>query len=154
MTTRKSIDEFLGSKRLAVVGVSRTANDFTRLLFRELQSRGYDLVPVNPAVTEVEGIPALPRVADVSPPVEGALLFTPPAATGDVVRECQQAGIRRIWMYRAVGAGAVNPEAVQFCESNGMSVVAGACPYMFLPKIGFPHNFHGFCMKLVGRYPS
>ena len=154
MTTRKTIDDFLGVKRRAVVGVSRKPKDFTRSLFRELRLRGYDVVPVHPEASEMDGVPAVARVAEVSPPVEGALLLTSPAVTGQVVRECQEAGIRRIWMYRAVGAGAVGPEAVEFCETNGMSVVAGECPFMFLPGSGFPHNFHGFCKKMLGSYPK
>jgi predicted CoA-binding protein len=154
MTTRKTIDEFLGVKRLAVVGVSRNPKDFTRKLFRELRSRGYDVVPVNPGATEVDGVPAVRRVSDVSPPVDGALLLTRPAVTAEVARECQEAGIRRIWMYRATGAGAVSLQAVEFCERNGMSVVAGECPFMFLPGAAFPHRFHAFCRKLVGSYPK
>ncbi len=154
MTTRKTIDDFLGVKRLAVVGVSHKPKDFTRSLFRELRKRGYDVVPVHPNAKEMDGVPAIARVSDASPAVDGALLLTSPQVTGQVVRECQEAGIRRIWMYRAVGAGAVGPEAVEFCEANGMSVVAGECPFMFLPDSGFPHNFHAFCKKLVGSYPK
>ena len=73
---RQSIDTFLGRKRLAVIGVSRDPKDFSRMLFRELKSRGYDLAPVNPNVPEVEGIPCRGHVQDVSPPVDGALLMT------------------------------------------------------------------------------
>jgi hypothetical protein len=154
MTTLKTIDEFLGGKRLAVIGVSRNAKDFTRSLFRELRTRGYDLVPVHPQATEIEGIPAVAHVTDAAPAVDGALLLTKPAVTGEVVHECHAAGIRRVWMYRATGAGAVSGDAVAFCESHEMSVVEGECPFMFLPDTGFPHNFHGFCKKLVGRYPK
>jgi predicted CoA-binding protein len=154
MTTRNAIDELLGVKRLAVVGVSRNPKDFTRRLFREMRSRGYDLVPVHPEAAEVEGVPAVARVADASPPVDAALLLTKPAVTGEVVRQCHAAGIRRIWMYRAVGAGAVNPQAVDFCQTNGMTLVAGECPFMFLPGSGFPHNFHASCRKLLGSYPK
>jgi predicted CoA-binding protein len=154
MTTLKTIDEFLGSKRLAVVGVSHNPKDFTRSLFRELRTRGYDLVPVHPEAAEIEGIPAVAHVSDASPAVEGALLLTKPQVTTEVVRECHQAGIERIWMYRATGAGAISADAVEFCRSHGMQVVAGECPFMFLPNTGFPHNFHGFCKKLVGRFPK
>jgi uncharacterized protein len=154
MTTRKAIDDFLAVKRLAVVGVSRNPKDFTRSLFRELRSRGYDVVPVHPEAAEIDGVPAVPSVSSVSPPAEGALLLTGPKVTGEVVRQCREAGIRRIWMYRAVGAGAVSAEAIEFCRAGGMSVVEGECPYMFLPGSGFPHNFHAFCRKLLGSYPK
>jgi len=153
MTPRKTIDEFLGVRRLAVIGVSRHAKDFTRSLFRELQKRGYELVPVNPEAAEIEGIPAVKNVKDAGP-VDGALLLTKPAVTDAVVRDCADAGIHRIWMHRAGGAGAVSREAIGFCERHDMTVVEGECPFMFLADPGFPHNFHAFCRKLVGRYPK
>jgi hypothetical protein len=57
-------------------------------------------------------------------------------------------------MYRAVGRGAVSPEAVSFCEANGMSVVAGQCPLMFLPGAAWFHRFHGLVKKIAGSYPK
>jgi len=156
MTCRSTIDEFLGVKRLAVIGVSRHAKDFTRSLFRELQEHGYELVPVHPEAAEIEGIPAVANVKDVQPAVEGALLLTKPAVTDVVVRECRDAGIPRIWLHRGAGAGAgaVSREAIEFCSQNKISLVEGECPYMFLPDSGFPHNVHAFCRKLLGRYPK
>jgi uncharacterized protein len=80
--------------------------------------------------------------------------MTKPAATDQVVCECQAAGIHRVWMYRGGGTGAVSPNAVRFCEDNGISVVAGECPFMFLPRTAWFHRFHGFCKKVTGRYPK
>jgi predicted CoA-binding protein len=101
----------------------------------------------------VDGRRCYVHVADIHPPVEGAPLITTPAVTEQVVRECQAAGIHNIWMYRATGAGAVSPGAVTFCEANGMAVVPGECPFMFLPETPWFHRLHGFCRKLVGTYP-
>lgn len=154
MTTFTQVQEFLGQKRLAMVGVSRHPQDFTRALFQELRSREYDVVPVNPDVNEVAGQRCYAHVGDIQPPVDGALLMTKPAITEQVVRECQAAGISRIWMYRGAGTGAVSERAMQFCEANGMSVVAGECPFMFLPETPWFHRFHGFCRKVTGRYPK
>ncbi len=154
MATRKDIDDFLGQKRLAVVGVSRNGRDFTRSLFRELQGRGYDVVPVNPNLREVDGVPCFPHIRDVSPPVEGALLLTSPAVTEQVVEECAQAGIGRVWMFRAAGAGAVSRDALRFCASKGIRVVDGECPFMFLPATGWFHRMHGLIRRLLGRYPA
>jgi predicted CoA-binding protein len=154
MNTLAQIDSFLARKRLAVVGVSRNPRDFTRSLFQELRRRGYDVAPVNPDATEMDGQRCYARVQDIAPPVEGALLMTSPAVTELVVRDCHAAGIHNIWMYRAAGAGAVSPAALAFCQSQGMSVVAGECPFMFLPDTPWFHRFHGFCRKLVGNYPT
>jgi predicted CoA-binding protein len=157
MTTLQDIRSFLALRRLAVVGVSRRANDFSRLLFRELLQRGYDLVPVNPALAEMEaevdGIPCAAKIADVCPPVEGALLLTSPSVTEKVLEDCVRAGIHNVWLYRASGAGAVSPSAISFCQSHGVAVVGGECPFMFLPETGLVHRLHGFCRKMTGTFP-
>ena len=149
MTSRKAIDEFLAQKRLAVVGVSRTARDYSRLVFREFRTRGYQAVPVNPNAAEVEGERCYPRVGEIDPPVEAALLLTPPAASGAALADCARAGIRRVWMYRPAGAA-----ATAFCREHGITLIAGRCPLMFLSNAGGIHRFHGFLLKIAGRYPA
>jgi len=148
------IEEFLQRKRFAAIGVSRHPKDFSRSLFAEFRRRGYDVIPVNPAVAEIDGVPCVARVQDISPPVEAALLLTPAAVSGEVADECIQAGVRQVWMYRAAGSGAVNMHAVVACELNGINVIAGECPFMFLPHTALFHRIHGFCRKLTGHYPQ
>ena len=154
MTTRAQVSDFLNQRRLAVVGVSRNAKDFTRLLFREFVNRGYDAVPVHPGVAEIEGRPCFARVGEIMPPVDTVLVLTAPPVTNEVVHDCAAAGVTRVWMYRAAGAGAVSREAVTFCEANGIHVVAGECPFMFFPDSGFVHRLHGFVRRITGRYPN
>ncbi len=154
MSSKQSIDSFLSCRRLAVVGVSRDPKDFSRAVFRALAQRGYDALPVNPAGGEAEGRRAFGRVGDVHPPPEAALLMTPPAATAQVVRECAEAGVRRVWMHRGAGPGAVSPEALAFCRERGMEVVDGECPFMFLRDPGWVHGVHRFFRRLGGRLPS
>jgi len=153
MAELKDIQEFLGKKRLAVVGVSTNPRDFTRTLFREFRDRGYDAVPVNPKLESADGVPACSRVQDIAPPPEIALLMTQPEVTRQVVADCAKAGIRQVWMYRAGGTGAVDATAVVFCELNGIRVIKGECPFMFFPKAGWAHRAHGFCRKVLGSYP-
>ena len=145
MTTRELIDDFLGQNRMAFVGVSGNPKDFSRRLFGELRQRGYSVVPVNPYAKEsLDGLSFVARVQDIIPPVDCALVMTPPEVTDRVVRDCAEAGITRIWMHRGAGKGAVSQAAIAFCEQNGIRVIPGCCPYMFLPKTGFIHRLHGF----------
>jgi uncharacterized protein len=153
MNTRADIDNFLALRRFAMVGVSRDPKDFSRKLFHDLCARGYDVVPVNLFAEEIDGRECFQCLQVIRPPVEGALLMTSPQATEEVVRDCSEAGIRRVWMYRAGGQGAVSSEAVEFCRNSDIRVVQGHCPYMFLPNTEFPHRAHGFLMKLMRRYP-
>ena len=148
------IKAFLNQKRFAIVGVSQNPKDFSRAVFREFRDRGYDPVPVHPAAAEIEGRPCFPRVQEIQPPVDGVLLMTSPAVTDTVVHDCAEAGIKQVWMYRAAGRGAVTADAVQFCESNGMSVIRGECPFMFLPGGAWFHRLHGLVRKIAGSYPT
>jgi predicted CoA-binding protein len=152
-TTLDTIEDFLARKRIAMAGISRDPANFSVKLFEELCRRGYDVVPVNPKATEVQGRRCFARVQDIEPPVEAALLMTSPESTETVVNDCAEAGIRRVWMYRALGRGAVSAKAVAFCQAQGMQVVPGQCPFMFLPDTGGVHRLHGFVRKITGHYP-
>ncbi len=147
-TARADIEGFLTQKRLAVVGVSRHENEYGRTLFRELVKRGYDVVPVNPAAEELDGVRCYARVADVAPAVDGALVLLPAAAAEGIVRECVEQGITRIWSRNDV------PGARELCQERGASLVAGYCPFMFLSHGAFVHQCHAFVTRLVGQYPA
>jgi predicted CoA-binding protein len=156
VTTMQAVGDFLALKRLAVVGVSRDPKHFSYVLWQELRQRRYEAIPVNPNTTELDGQRCYARVQDIVPPVEGVLVMTPPQATTQVVRDCLEAGVDHIWMHRGAGGGpgAVDPAAVQLCEEHGIELVAGHCPYMFLPGTPFFHGLHGFFKKVTGSYPK
>jgi predicted CoA-binding protein len=153
-TTLSEIREFLAQKRIAFVGLSRNAKDLSRTLFRDMEQRGYDIVPVNPAIEEMEGKKCFARLQDVTPPVDAALLMISSKMTDQVVRDCAEAGIWRVWMFRGGGQGAASQQAVAFCKANGMRLVEGHCLFMFLPAEPWIHRAHGFLMKLTGKYPA
>ena len=148
------IQEFLDQKRFAFVGVSRKPKDFSRAVFREFRDRGYEPIPVHPHAREIEGLQCYPRFQDIQPPVDSLLLMTTPSVTGVLVRQAAEAGIKRIWMHKGGGAGSVNPEAVQFCQANGIAVIPGACPLMFLSHPALIHRVHAFFKKLAGTFPA
>ena len=153
-TTLDDIRDFLAQQRIALAGLSRNPKDFSRMLFREMTQRGYDVVPVNPVADELEGRRCFARLQEVDPPVEGVLVMTTPGETERVVRDCAQAGVRRVWMHRGGGQGAVSQEAADFCRQNGIRLVEGYCPLMFLTGTPFFHRVHGFILKVFGGYPS
>ena len=150
----ETIEDFLAQKRIAMIGVSRDPKEFSADLFQEFRRRGYDMVPVNPKVSEVMGQPCYARAQDIQPPVDAALLMTKPEITDEVVSDCAAAGIRRVWMYRAAGKGAVSLKAVAFCREHGIQVIPGQCPFMFLTGAAGVHKFHGFFRRITGRYPK
>jgi len=151
-TSLEIIENFLAQKRIAMVGVSRNPKEFSCMLFGELCRRGYDMIPVNPAATEILGRRCFARVRDIQPPPDATILMTAPAVTEAVICDCAEAGIQHVWMYSAGGQGAVSESAVEFCRERGIHVVEGECPYMFLPHAGL-HRIHGWVRRIAGSYP-
>ena len=144
--------DFLSHRRIALVGVTREEKGFSRAVLRELLGRGYDVVPVNPALKEAGGCRCFARVQEVDPPIEGALLMTPPSKSAEVVRDCVAAGVRQIWMHRGGGEGAASPEALEICRANSIQPVTDLCPFMALPDTGWVHRVHGFFRRAaLGR---
>lgn len=154
MSSLTDIQDFLAQKRIAVIGVGRDPRDFNHKMFQSFREFGYDAVPVNPNAREVGGMPCFSCVQEIDPPVDAVLIMTPPDTTDTVAKDCVEAGVKRVWMYRATGAGAVSQAAVELCRKNGIRVVDGNCPYMFLPNASWFHHFHGFLVKITGNYPK
>jgi uncharacterized protein len=154
MTTMTQVQGFLALKRVAVVGVSRNPRELSYTLWQELRQRRYEAVPVNPNMAEIDGQRCYARVQDIQPPVEGALIITSAKATDQVVRDCAEAGIGRVWLYGGVTPGAKTDSAVAFCKEKGIDAVVGLCPYMFLPGTPSFHAPHRFWKKLTGSYPK
>lgn len=124
------------------------------MLWSELRKRGYDLVPVNRNAEIIDGLPAYPDLSAIDPAPEGVLLMVPAAESMEAVRQAVRIGVKGIWFYRAVGQGAVSPEAVELARTLGCDIIAGECPFMFLPKSGAPHSWHRAWRSLTGTLPK
>lgn len=147
------IEDFLRQKRIALVGASRDSRHFSRVMLRELAGRGYEVLPVNPKASTIEGLPSSASVAASQPSVDAALIMTPPGESAAAVRDCVAGGVSRIWLYAAVTQGSVTAEAIEAGRDAGATVIAGECPFMFLPNAGFIHGVHRLIRRIGGALP-
>jgi uncharacterized protein len=150
VATKRDIEDFLTQKRIAFVGVSRDPKQFANHVYQALKQKGYQCYPVNPHVSELEGDTCYASIDRLPEPVGGALVMVPPAVALDVVRQCAEGGISRVWLGRDVSS----PEAVGFCREHGITVVDGVCPMMFAEPVGFVHACHRFFAGLSGNLPK
>ena len=143
MIDEQKVRAFLALGRLAVVGASDDDAQFGNVVLRALRDHGIDAVAVHPTATTVAGAEAHPDLASVPVGVDGVIVMVPAARSADVVRDCARLGIGHVWLFKGLGGpGALSDEAVAECERNGIEVVAGACPLMFLEPVGFAHRVH------------
>lgn len=144
-------EAFLGHPRLALIGASDDPKKFGNTVYRALR-RGRDgqTIPVNPATDRVDGDACYATVADVPGGVDGAIVMVPPAAAAEAVQSCLDAGVREIWLFHGAGKGSDTAEAIARCEAAGVTLVAGACPLMFLEPVSGIHRFHRGFRRLRG----
>jgi predicted CoA-binding protein len=149
--------EFLAQKRIAVAGVSSRNGHHpaANLIYRRLKTTGHDVVPVNPHIQAFEGDRCYPDLQSIPGGVDGVVIITRPQTTERIVRDCDKAGVRRVWMHQSLGKGSsVSLDAVDYCRERGISVIAGACPMMFGDGVDVGHTCMRWILKLTGGLPT
>jgi uncharacterized protein len=155
MTTLKNAaDEFLSHRRIAVAGVARDGASAANYVYQRLREAGYEVFPVNPNATEVEGDRCYASVSEIPGGVDGVVIGTAPEASTAVVGDCVAAGVPRVWFHRSFGAGSVSEEAVELARREGLAVIPGACPRMFLDPVDFPHRCMRWVLGVTGNLPE
>ena len=151
MITTTAVTEFLAGRRIAVIGASDDKANFGATIYRALREHGYDVVAVNPNAEAVAGDHCYPDLGSLPAPVDGAIVMVNQARAADAVRACVEHHVPRVWLFKGLGGpGALSDEAVKLCQDNGIDVVAGACPLMFLEPVGWFHKLHRSARHLNG----
>jgi predicted CoA-binding protein len=149
-----AVSDFLSQSRVAVAGVSRASDIPANTIYRKFRDNGYEVFAVNPKAQEVEGDACYPNLGSVPGALDGVVVATPPSAAEGLVRECLDLGIPRVWMHRSFGAGSVSDEAVQLCREQGIAVIPGACPMMYLEPVDIGHKCFRWFLGVTGKMPS
>ena len=156
-TLNRKVDDFLAQKRIAVAGVSRdrSSHPAGSMIYHRLKTTGHEVFAVSPHMPTFEGDRCYPDVQSIPGGVDGVVIITRPGITERIVRDCRAAGVRRVWMHQSLAKGSsVSREAVEFCTQNDISVIAGACPMMFGPRVDFGHTCLRLYLKLTGGLPT
>ena len=144
---------FLRLKRIAVVGVSRDPRQTANFIYRRLREGDREVFAVNPNAERVENDRCYPNLASIPDGVDAVFIATRPEVTEQIVRECADAGIRWVWMHRAFGQGSVSASAVELGRREGMVVIDGACPMMYIEPVDLFHKCARWILGVMGRLP-
>ncbi len=130
-----AVTHVLAPRSVAVIGASRQAGSIGRAVVHNIIANGYrgPLYPVNPAATEIDGIPAYPSVLAIPGDVELAVVTVPAAVVASVARECAEKGVRGLVVISA-GFGeagsdgvALQRDLLDICRKAGMRLVGPNC---------------------------
>ena len=142
------VQDFLAQKKIAVVGVSDKRETGCNAAYKRFKESGYQVYAVNPRITTFDGAPCYPDLKSIPEKPDAVFTLTSPQVTEQIVQQCVDLGIQRVWMHclmgtkpgLAAGMTSVSQDAVQLCRENGITVIPGACPNQFLK----PDLFHSF----------
>jgi uncharacterized protein len=141
LTMKEAASAFLANKRIAVTGVSRSAKDHgANNVYKRLRDRGYEVFAINPNADEVEGTRCYHELKSVPGGVDAVVIGTRPETADETMRECDELGIKYVWMHRGPGPGSVSLTAATYGREHGITVIDGGCPLMFDPTADFGHK--------------
>lgn len=150
MNIRHAADQFLRLKSIAVVGVSSKGDVAANIIYKKLKKHGYNVFPVNPNASEVEGDPSFPNLKSIPERVDGIIIGTAPNVTPEIVTDCAEMGIKNIWIHRSFGQGSFHPDAEKIARQNKISLIPGGCPMMFLEPVDPAHKCMRWFLKVTG----
>ena len=121
------VRELLASiRRIAIVGASPKPGRPSNGVMRDLAAAGYEVVPVNPKVDEIDGIacyPSLEAAVAATGPVDIVDVFRRADACVEPAEEAVRIGARCLWLQ----LGIANLEAGRIAHEAGLAVVMDRC---------------------------
>jgi uncharacterized protein len=114
-------------RRIAMVGASDKPERDSNSVFAVLLEAGHDVIPVNPTIKEVHGVPAVPDLkaaaAHWDEPIEIVDVFRSADKVMPVVDEAIAVGAQALWFQ----FGVVNEEANRKAVAAGLDIVVDRC---------------------------
>ncbi|WP_110929551.1 CoA-binding protein [Bacillus massiliglaciei] len=122
--SREEIGKLLKqSKRIAVVGLSDNPSRTSYMVSKAMQDSGYEIIPVNPTVSEVLGVTAVPALKDVKGHVDIVNIFRRSEYLPELAREFDSIDADIFWAQ----LGLENEEAYDFLKKKGYTVIMDRC---------------------------
>lgn len=124
LQTDEVIDRVLArTRRIAVVGLSGNPRRASHEVAAWLLDAGYEIVPVNPNVDTVFGVPSWPTLEEVPGPVDLVDVFRREDHLVEVARAAAAIGAPALWNQ----LGLRSREAAAIAEAAGMDYVEDRC---------------------------
>lgn len=108
---------------IAVVGMSPDPARPSHRVAGYLRRAGYDVVPVNPNIEEVDGIKAYAHLDEVPGPIDLVVVFRRPSEAVHVVDEAIARRARGVWLQQGITVAGGAEKA----RSAGLAYVENRC---------------------------
>lgn len=110
-------------RSLAVIGLSDRPDRPSHYVSAYMQSQGYTVYPVNPALDTVLGVRSYKSLGELPVKPDVVNVFRLPSFIPAIVDEMLALGLANLWVQQ----GIVNREAAERAEAGGIRVVMDRC---------------------------
>ncbi len=111
------------SKVIAVVGLSSKEDRPSNLVGRFLQGRGFRIIPVNPAESEILGERSYASLSDIPTKVDIVDVFRKSESVPEIAEEAVKIGAKTLWLQEGVR----HDESASMAAKAGLIVVQDLC---------------------------
>lgn len=109
--------------RIAIVGVSSDPRKWGHKIYKTLRSTGFEVYPINPKYSKIGDDPCYPNLKSLPKKPDTVITVVPPSVTENIVRECKNLKIERVWMQ----PGSESKDSIYFCDNNNIKVLYNSC---------------------------
>jgi predicted CoA-binding protein len=120
----KEIDELLGLKTWAVVGLSNNSERAAYKVAKVLIEKGHTVIPVHPKAETVHGQKGYTKLSEIKVPIDVVDVFVNSELAGSVVNEAIAVGAKGVWLQLDV----IDEVAISRAKSAGLFAVMNRCP--------------------------
>ena len=113
----------LKARVIAVVGYSDKPYRTSYRIGQYLRNAGYKVYPVNPTISEIDGLPCYSNLAAIPEPIDIVDVFRRSEYLAQIVDEAIAVGAKAIWTQ----LGVVDEAAAQKADEAGLDVVMDRC---------------------------
>jgi predicted CoA-binding protein len=121
---RKEIERILkDAATVAVVGLSSKTTKASHKVAKYLQSKGYEIVPVNPNEAEILGEKSYPDLASIGKKIDIVDVFRKGEDTPPIVKAAVALGAGAVWLQE----GIISRESYDLAHEAGIPIVMDRC---------------------------
>ena len=104
------MEEFLSHKVWAVIGVSNNTAKYGYKVYIQLKKAGYSVYAINPGLEIIDGDPCFPSLTALPTRPDAVSVVVPPKVTEQVIKDCIELGIKRVWLQPGSESKAAIPD--------------------------------------------
>lgn len=120
------------ARTIAVVGHSADPSRTSYQIAAFLRRAGYNVIPVNPTVAQIDGQIAYPSLADVPEPIDIVNVFRRSEYLPDIVRDAIAVEAGAVWAQM----GVEHRDAITIAQEAGMPLVMDRCIKVEYMRLG------------------